>query len=713
MDTGMQPRRTLNHIWTFFLDEIHLHTADRKSTLLGEVSTAREFWNYFELHNVKNLKLNERLSIALKGIKLHSASDVLVEGGQLWIQRPHGQSSEQNLKDDYKLWLETTMAVVAEQLQMMSTVYGISFDRREPSNAIILWIDTCSLVTVESLRDDLTAIVSRLENYVFTFHRVSEAFSPKIEPSPSKFRRTNSAPDIDNLEKSVASLEASLNSSMENCHQPSPTTLYSPTFPPSETDSPSVSGDAPTRRKKAPPALDPNKVPTAEQHTRPVTTTAPKSRRKLRSRSQGQAKDFFQMPHPHHRRSALWPLGLKSLPVTPANLSPDLSTIGPRKKTQQRSQAATPVAEFKVIAPSPFSGAWADAPWTPSFLANGQPNLTPVIRGHVVTVQNYIPSPVPCGFSELAKQHQQESKPAQQHLTVPPTGVLVPLSSTSIATTNVPIQPTQPVAQTGKAIKSTTMNSTNTTATTTTTTTTTTTKRSTPPPASLTNVTTTASPPPPVLHQAGKDTPPPPASSSKVSNTALNALDDKGDGSVAGAFVCYGWYFPPKLNRKTRRRIQFAPEFVPTEIPGALYVGMDVPDESLTPEREAVILRIQPDSLSLENYLLKRNEIIGEKLKDKPPFEVKSSSPNRRGGRGGGGRGSPNTRMSPNTNRSSPNQYGGSPNRNVYGPSPTRGGRRTQGSPRYGEDNYGGYHGQTSPVPFQNVPSPNRSGGYK
>jgi hypothetical protein len=42
--------------------------------------------------------------------------------------------------------------------------------------------------------------------------------------------------------------------------------------------------------------------------------------------------------------------------------------------------------------------------------------------------------------------------------------------------------------------------------------------------------------------------------------------------------VFKGYKFPGGLNRKERRRIMFGEDVVPSEYPGAVFVGLDVPD---------------------------------------------------------------------------------------------------------------------------------------
>jgi hypothetical protein len=59
-------------------------------------------------------------------------------------------------------------------------------------------------------------------------------------------------------------------------------------------------------------------------------------------------------------------------------------------------------------------------------------------------------------------------------------------------------------------------------------------------------------------------------------------------------FICRGWLFPAGLNRKERRRIQFAEDAkVLEEFPGATFVGLEHADgpchedlTSLEPRRE-------------------------------------------------------------------------------------------------------------------------------
>jgi len=311
-------RPTLNRVWTFFLEE-----PMKPLALLGEVCSARDFWQRFEQHKVSSLGTGSCLSICLKGMRPQASDPAISEGGQLRIQNQELPDPRQ----DYKLWVDITTAIVAEHFENFRSLCAVSFHKQERHNTVIVWLSTRLLSTVQSVHDELLEIVARAEQYNISFHHIENTPSPEkiAEASPSH-RRTNTA---------------------------------------------------------LPPAFEPHWVPTAEliagnvrgRHEQRAKHTQP------RARSQGQSKDFLTSTTTYRSKSRQ--ADDLSLPVSPLFLmGKEMGGVSRRcpKDTRPRSDGegvvgsgskrlsppnasmCAPVAEFKFEIPLTYMSLRADAP---------------------------------------------------------------------------------------------------------------------------------------------------------------------------------------------------------------------------------------------------------------------------------------------------------------------------------------------------------------
>eukprot|EP00760_Papus_ankaliazontas_P004348 PhM_4_TR11821/c0_g1_i1/m.7963 len=616
----LRPRRTLNQLWSFYLQEPH----QTSLAMLCEVYSARDFWNYFERHKVSALAPGQTLSIVLKGIKPQVTDPMIRDGGILQVRH-----STANATEEHKMWLDMSLALVAEQLRLCHSIGGISFtrstDAARSGSVISVWLATRDPFEVQCIRDDIGHVIPRAEHFEFTWTKADDVEAKKCAATPT-FRRTNSAPNLDESDELHHQLDDDL---MEDDPVLGAVSAESvpPAMPPSsdsaratmttsgsasETSTPTPGTEGASKRKKAPPALDPSKVPTAERNTvvatllkPPSSTPVPAPKRKVRSRSQGQSKEFVATVRYGNRRKLL---GFKSLPVTPCKFSPE--AIGPKKKVDESavSNSATPIAHFKVIAPTPVMGLWSDAPWTPSYLHTPTPHHAAAVLA-MSKASNGNPTP-PLALGAFSTQPHQPMSPVGPKSVDPAaaasnTGRIVPLPAKSTSAVGGPttsvVRPTVSVSP--------------------------------PPEKRAAAHNPIANPSEGSRGQAVANVVPSPSAispdNSKIvphHENVANEVGPTGD-IVAAAFVFCGWLYPEGLNRKTRRKIQFSPEFIPTEIEGAIYVGMEVPDNNVSPETAAKLIAAQKRAPTMDVYVAKRQSVLDSKMKDKHPAEPKPYTP--------------------------------------------------------------------------------------
>jgi len=616
-------RPTLNRVWSFFLEEEQM----KPVTLLGEVCSARDFWQRFEQHKVSSLSSGSCLSICLKGMRPKASDPAMSEGGQLRIQNQKMPDPRQ----DYKLWVDITTAIVAEHFENFTSLCGVSFHKQERGhNTVIVWLSTRLLSTVQSIHDELLEIVSRAEQYKISFHDNKNTPSPSKVAEVSSHRRTNSE-QLPLPKEEEKSRPASV--------------VESPVAPlvGISTSSVVVSTDKDTTEKKKkapPPALSPDCVPTAELNTRGALAPAGAlfnsysllplcgSRRERarraqpRSLSQGQSKDFVARTTYTLRRSNsqydMWRSKATRL-TSSVFMGEEMGVVGSGSKrpTPHKAQMCAPVAEFKFETPlnsvvsqtkeqSSFreGSMWADAPWTPSCLAAGQP--TPP---HISMI--YKPREIPGPFPESSPSAATQ-------------GVATQEASVGLKTAPQPVVQIQPSQSLPRSEPLTTLK-----------------KVVTDP------YVQTPTPPPAATLISLIDSAQP--SSILRSDTvayyhtdlggmkALRKLFSQGPPvNIEGAtnsypFVQFGWWFPAGLNRKTRRRIQFVPDFLPKEVEGALWVGTSVPDgpvSSVDELCELFVLRGREPSI--DEYKKLRKDLLQDKVNCRaasdpssgvPPFE--------------------------------------------------------------------------------------------